>query len=77
MSRTQIRRLPEKAVHDVAALHAVLDSGLVGHAAVVVDGQPFVLPLAYARDGDRLLLHGSTGSRLMRALAGAHPPASR
>ena len=73
MSRTQIRRLPEKAVPDVAALHAVLDAGLVGHAAVVADGQPFVLPLAYARDGDRLLLHGSTGSRLMRALAGGAP----
>jgi hypothetical protein len=73
VSRTQVRRLPEKAVSDVAALHAVLDAGMVGHAAVVEDGQPFVVPLAYARDGERLLLHGSTGSRLLRALAAGAP----
>ena len=36
-------------------------------------GQPFVLPVAYARDGERILLHGSTGSRLFRALAGGAP----
>lgn len=67
--RTRIRRLPDKAVGDVAALHAVLDAAWVAHVAVAVDDQPFVLPMACARDGERLLLHGSTGSRLMTALA--------
>jgi nitroimidazol reductase NimA-like FMN-containing flavoprotein (pyridoxamine 5'-phosphate oxidase superfamily) len=57
-------------VVDREALNAVLDAGLVAHVAVVDDGQPFVIPVAYARDGDRLLIHGSTASRLFRALAG-------
>jgi nitroimidazol reductase NimA-like FMN-containing flavoprotein (pyridoxamine 5'-phosphate oxidase superfamily) len=71
--RTRIRRLPEKAVSDRAVLDAVLDAGLVAHVGIAVDGQPFVMPCGYARDGDTLLLHGSTGSRLFRALAGGAP----
>jgi nitroimidazol reductase NimA-like FMN-containing flavoprotein (pyridoxamine 5'-phosphate oxidase superfamily) len=71
--RTRVRRLPEKAVDDRASLHAILDAAAVAHVAVVQDGQPFVLPMACARDGDRLLLHGSRASRLMRALADGAP----
>ncbi|MGZ4599102.1 pyridoxamine 5'-phosphate oxidase family protein [Oryzihumus sp.] len=71
--RTTVRRLPEKAVTDRTALDAVLDGALVAHVAVTEGDQPFVLPMACARDGDRLLLHGSTGSRLMRALASGAP----
>lgn len=68
-ARTRVRRLPDKQRVDRPELFAVLDSATVAHVAVVEEGQPFVLPVAYARDGDRLLLHGSTGSRLFRRLA--------
>lgn len=71
--RTQVRRLPDKAAHDRASLDAVLDAAYVAHVAIVEDGQPVVLPMAAARDGDRLLLHGSKASRLMRALADGTP----
>ncbi|MGE3813306.1 MAG: pyridoxamine 5'-phosphate oxidase family protein [Candidatus Nanopelagicales bacterium] len=71
--RTRVRRLPDKAVTDRAALHQVLDAGLVAHLAVVDDGQPYVVPVGYARDGDRVIFHGSTGSRLFRALAAGAP----
>lgn len=64
-----MRRLPENQVHDVTVLHTILDEALHASVGIEVDAQPFVLPMACARDGDRLLLHGSTGSRLMRALA--------
>jgi len=67
--RTRVRRLPEKAVDDVAVLHAVLDSARVAHVAFLDDGHPVNIPTGAARDGDRLLLHGSTGSRLFRHLA--------
>jgi uncharacterized protein len=68
-SRTRIRRLPEKAVDDVAALHAILDAARVAHVAFIDEGRPVNIPTGAARDGDRLLLHGSTGSRLFRRLA--------
>lgn len=70
----QVRRLPEKQVTDRAVLHALLDEALVAHVAVVRDGLPLVLPFACARDGDALLLHGSTGAGLLR-LAGRTPVA--
>ena len=72
--RTRVRRLPEKSVAERAALHAVLDAGLVAHVGIADDtGQPYVLPVAYARDGERVIFHGSTGSRLFRALAAGAP----
>lgn len=71
--RTRVRRLPEKQSHDKADLYAILDAAVVAHVAVVDDGLPAVIPMAYARDGERLLLHGSTGSRLMRSLAAGAP----
>ncbi|MHB1164917.1 MAG: pyridoxamine 5'-phosphate oxidase family protein [Candidatus Nanopelagicales bacterium] len=71
--RTRGRRLADRAVTDVPSLHAVLDAGLVAHVGLVDDGQPFVLPMGYARVGEELILHGSTGSRLMRALAAGAP----
>jgi nitroimidazol reductase NimA-like FMN-containing flavoprotein (pyridoxamine 5'-phosphate oxidase superfamily) len=72
--RTQVRRLPEKQVTDRAVLYAVLDACRVAHVATTdADGQPYVLPVAYARDNDRVLVHGSTGSRLFRVLAAGAP----
>ena len=72
--RTKIRRVPERTVTDATLLYAVLDAGLVAHVAVVDESaQPFVVPVAYARDGDGILFHGSTGSRLFRSLAAGSP----
>ncbi|MGI5245359.1 pyridoxamine 5'-phosphate oxidase family protein [Dactylosporangium sp. CA-139066] len=73
VERTRIRRLPDKAVRERSALHAVLDAGTVAHVAFVHDGQPYAIPVAYARDGDTVLIHGSTGSRLFRHLAEGAP----
>ena len=71
--RTRVRRLPDKAVSDRAVLDAILDEGLVAHVGIVQDGQPFVLPVGYARRGDEVIVHGSTGSRLFRTLAEGAP----
>jgi nitroimidazol reductase NimA-like FMN-containing flavoprotein (pyridoxamine 5'-phosphate oxidase superfamily) len=73
-TRTRVRREPEYGVYDRAAIDAILDEGLVGHLGVVGDGgQPFVLPVGYGRDGDDVLVHGSTASRLFRAAAAGAP----
>jgi nitroimidazol reductase NimA-like FMN-containing flavoprotein (pyridoxamine 5'-phosphate oxidase superfamily) len=73
-NRTSITRLREKARTDRASLDALLDTALVGHFALTTDdGHPVVIPTAVVRDGDRVLAHGSTGSRWMRALAAGAP----
>ncbi|WP_198664409.1 pyridoxamine 5'-phosphate oxidase family protein [Jiangella endophytica] len=70
---TRLTRMPDKAVDDLAALHDLLDEVLLGHVAVVLDGHPVAFPTAVARDGERLLVHGSTGSSWLRALSGGAP----
>jgi nitroimidazol reductase NimA-like FMN-containing flavoprotein (pyridoxamine 5'-phosphate oxidase superfamily) len=69
MDLTSLTRLPEMASTDRAALDELLDACLVGHVGFAVEGQPVVIPTGIARDGDRILVHGSTGSRWMRAVA--------
>ena len=67
--RTQVRRLPKRAVYDREAIYRILDEGLVCHVGFVVDGQPVVIPTGYGRDGDTLYVHGSAASRMLRDLA--------
>jgi nitroimidazol reductase NimA-like FMN-containing flavoprotein (pyridoxamine 5'-phosphate oxidase superfamily) len=64
--RTQVRRLPKRAVYDKEQVYGILDEGFLCHAGFVVDGQPFVIPTGYARCGDRLYIHGSAASRMLR-----------
>lgn len=68
--RTTVRRIRERGAYDRETLYRILDEGFVCHAAFAADGRPVVIPMAYARQGDRLLLHGSVASRLMTTLAG-------
>lgn len=70
--RTTIR-VAKRAHFDRATLHAILDDACVAHVGFAVDGQPFVIPMVYGRDGDRLYLHGSVATRVMRALDAGAP----
>jgi len=67
--RTSFGRKPERGSHERATFDAVVDAARVGHIAYVIDGQPYVLPVAYGRDGDDIVFHGSTGARPFRHLA--------
>jgi nitroimidazol reductase NimA-like FMN-containing flavoprotein (pyridoxamine 5'-phosphate oxidase superfamily) len=67
-SRSTLRRLPKRGSHEAAAIHAILDAGFLAHLGFVIDGQPFVIPTLFGRDGDTLYLHGSSASRMLRTL---------
>ena len=71
--RTTVRRLPDRAHYDRDTVESILDEGLVCHVGFVDGGQPFVVPSAYARRGDRIVIHGSAASRMIRALAAGAP----
>lgn len=71
--RTRLHRMPARGTYDRAELHAILDAGLVCHVGVVADDAPVVIPMAYARVGDDLILHGARASRLLRAVAEGAP----
>jgi len=72
--RNTVRRLPARAAYDRNSVEAILDEGLVAHIGFVGDnGQPFVLPTAYARLGDTVIVHGSVVSRMMKVLSTGVP----
>jgi hypothetical protein len=66
--RTQVHRLPKRGVYDREAVYRILDEGLVCHIGFVAEGRPVVIPTGYGRQGDTLYIHGSTASRMFRAL---------
>jgi nitroimidazol reductase NimA-like FMN-containing flavoprotein (pyridoxamine 5'-phosphate oxidase superfamily) len=65
-AETRIRREAHRQVREREVLHAILDEAVIAHVGVVRDGAPLVLPFACARDGESLLLHGSTASGVLR-----------
>lgn len=71
--RNRVRRAPDRAHYDAATVHAILDAEQIAHVGFVADGQPFVIPTIYGRDGATLYLHGSVASRMMRTLADGVP----
>lgn len=68
-ARSTVRRGRKRARTDRTDLHAVLDAGLICHLGLQIDGSPRVLPTAYARRGETVYLHGSTGARSLREAA--------
>lgn len=68
--RTTPTRYKDRATWEQDAIHAILDSTYLCHLGFVADGAPVVLPTIFARVGDRLYIHGSTGSRPLRGAKG-------
>ncbi len=72
-ARTRVVREHERGVYDRDAVNRILDEAFLCHIGFVVDGQPFVIPTSYGRDGDVLYVHGSAASRMLRNLAQGIP----
>ena len=66
--RTRVVREPQRAVYDRDAVNQILDEAFLCHIGFVADGQPYVIPTSYGRDGDVLYIHGSAASRMLRNL---------
>lgn len=66
-------RVSKRAAYGCAAVHTILDSGLVAHVGLILDGRPFVLPMAYARCGETLYIHGAKAARLIKKPAESAP----
>lgn len=68
--RSTIRRLPKRGQYERTVVYQILDEGLVCHVGFTIDEQPYVIPTAYGRVGDKLYIHGSPASRMLRSLQG-------
>ena len=72
---TRISRLSEMQSTSRGQLDVLLDSTPLATVALVRDGHPVIFPTGFARVGDDLVIHGSTGSPWMRALDAGAPAA--
>lgn len=68
-----MRRLSQRGSYDRALVHAILDEALVCHVGFVHEGQPYVIPMAFARIGERLVMHGAVANRTLGVLATGAP----
>lgn len=68
-NRTKLKRLPKRGHFDRETVYGILDEGFICHIGFVVDGHPVVIPTGYARVDDKLYVHGSQASRMLRTLA--------
>ena len=68
--RSRIKRSHKRAHYDRETVHGILDAGLVCHVGYCFEGQPYVASTAYWREGDRVVWHGSSASRMIRAIRG-------
>ena len=65
-ARSKVKRLHERGKYDEATIFPILDAAFIAHIAYVIDGQPFVTPTAFWREGRTLYWHGSAASRMLR-----------
>src|ERR671938_1098904 len=66
--RTILKRLPKRGNYERETVNKILDEGFICHVGFIVDGRPFVIPTGYGRSGDKLYIHGSAASRMLRTL---------
>jgi nitroimidazol reductase NimA-like FMN-containing flavoprotein (pyridoxamine 5'-phosphate oxidase superfamily) len=68
--RTKLKRLAKRGHFDRETVYGILDEGFICHVGFAPQGQPFVIPTGYARVDDKLYVHGSQASRMLRTLSG-------
>jgi hypothetical protein len=72
-SRTTLNRYPARGHYDFETISATLDEGFLCHVGFVVNGQPYVIPTGYGRDGHTFYFHGSAASRMLNETAKGVP----
>jgi nitroimidazol reductase NimA-like FMN-containing flavoprotein (pyridoxamine 5'-phosphate oxidase superfamily) len=67
--RTTLKRLPKRGVYDRETIYQILDEAFICHIGFVANGYPVVIPTGYGRQGDKLVIHASAASRMIRSLS--------
>lgn len=68
-TRTKLKRIPKRGNFERETIYKILDEAFICHVGFAVDNQPFVIPTSFARIDNRLVIHGSAASRMMRSLS--------
>ena len=68
----RVRRLPKRGAYDKETVYGIVDDSLICHVGLIENERPVVIPTIHARDGDSILLHGASTSRLLNHVAAGH-----
>jgi nitroimidazol reductase NimA-like FMN-containing flavoprotein (pyridoxamine 5'-phosphate oxidase superfamily) len=71
--KNNIKRLPKRGHYDRETIYSILDEALICHVGFVQAGQPYVIPINFARVGDTIVLHGAKASRLLKHIEAGNP----
>ena len=71
--RNRVKRIPERGHYDRETIYHILDEALICHVGFVQKGQPFVIPINFARVDDTIILHGAKASRLLKHIQAGQP----
>jgi len=72
-NQNRIKRLPERGHYDRETIYRILDEALICHVGFAEEGQPYVIPINFARVEDSIVLHGAKASRLLKHVEAGHP----
>lgn len=74
-ARNRVNRYPKRGAYDCETIYPILDEALLCHVSFAMDGQPFIIPTIHARQGDRVLMHGLKGGRMLEYIEAGNPVA--
>ena len=66
--RTKLHRIPKRGVYNVESINKILDESFLCHLGFIVDNQPYVIPVCYGREDNKIFFHGAKGSRMFKHL---------
>ncbi|HEY9194635.1 MAG TPA: pyridoxamine 5'-phosphate oxidase family protein [Mucilaginibacter sp.] len=61
-------RAAKRASYEPEVIHSILDEALYCTISYAADNKPFSIPTAFVRYHDRIYIHGSVGSHLLREI---------
>jgi len=71
--KNHIKRLPKRGHYDRETIYSILDEALICHVGFADQGQPYVIPINFARVDDTIILHGAKASRLLKHIEEGNP----
>jgi uncharacterized protein len=71
--KTRIHRLAKRGHYERETIYRILDEALICHVGFAEEGQPYVIPINFARVGETIVLHGAKASRLLKHIGAGHP----
>jgi nitroimidazol reductase NimA-like FMN-containing flavoprotein (pyridoxamine 5'-phosphate oxidase superfamily) len=66
--RTKIKTNAIRAVYDIESIIKIIDESFLCHIGFAIENQPFVIPVCFGRENDKIFFHGAKGSRMFHAL---------